>query len=284
MPGKSTLTPEQFAEFDRRGVVRLAGLFSPDTVRRAREYVQLRLASAGLWKNGAWNLAHVPRPRWPATGLKPSKVIGNRHPDVEALLEEPALLAAVDVLLDGADFERTIFRRPQILFTLPNSDSWTVPHGWHVDLPRLASGRRPGVQVFAFLDTVAPRGGGTLVIAGSHRLLNDGRALRVKEMTELLCRDTFLRELYTEAPASADSGDRARLQGQTGSTGDIALQVMELTGSPGDAYLMDLRVLHTAAPNAAAYPRIMATHRFVRADVMQELAETFGWESPEPLD
>jgi ectoine hydroxylase-related dioxygenase (phytanoyl-CoA dioxygenase family) len=276
MPGKSTLTPEELAEFERRGMVRLAGFLSPDRVRHAREYVQLRLASVGLWKDGSWNLNDMPRPQWPHTGLKPSKVIGNKHPDVEALLKEPALIAAVDVLLDGAEIERTLARRPQVLFTVPNSDTWTVPHGWHVDLPRLASGRMPGVQLFAFLDTVEPRGGGTLVIAGSHRLLNDGRALRVKEITRLLCREGFLRELYTEAPAG--SYDRASLLGQTGTVGDVEIQVVELTGSPGDAYLMDLRVLHTAAPNASVHPRIMVTHRFIKADVMQELTETFGWE------
>ena len=87
---------------------------------------------------GAWRLSNVPRPQWPATGLRPSKAIGNKHPDVEALLEEPALLA-----------------------------------------------------------------------------LNDGRAHRVKEITQLLRREAFLSELYTEAPTD----ERARLLGQTGSLG-----------------------------------------------------------------
>ena len=276
MSGQFTLTPEELDEFHRRGVVCLAGLFSHDTVRRAREYVQLRLSSIGLWKRGAWCLTSAPRPSWPATGLKPSKVIGNRHPDVEALLQEPALLAAVDALLDGADTEHTVSKRPQILFTLPNSDAWIVPHGWHVDLPRLASGRSTGVQVFAFLDTVEPRGGGTLVITGSHRLLNDGRARQAKDIKQLLCQEAFFRELYAEAPATG--ADRARLLGETAIVDDVELQVVELTGAPGDAYLMDLRVLHTAAPNAADHPRIMATHRFVRVAVMQELTETLAWE------
>jgi len=31
-------------------------------------------------------------------------------------------------------------------------------------------------------------------------------------------------------------------------------------------------------PNAADRPRIMATHRFVRADVVQELSEAYGWQ------
>ncbi len=276
MPSTSILTPEQLDEFDRRGVLRLGGLLSADRVRRAREHVQRRLAPLGLWREGAWHLESFPRPQWPASGLKTSKAIGNKHPDVQALLEEPALLSAVDTLLRGRAFDRTAFRRPQILFTLPNSETWTVPTDWHVDSPRLASGRPPGVQLFTFLDTVEPRGGGTLVIAGSHRLLNDGRLIRAKELRRLLCREAFFRELCSGAPASAE--DRARLLDRAGVVDDVVLELVELTGAPGDAYLTDLRVLHSGAPNAADRPRMMATHRFVRADVMRELTETLGWE------
>ena len=146
MSGTLHLTPDQLDEFDRRGVLRLRGLFSADRVRRAREYVQRRLALLGLWKDGAWCLGDSPRPRWPATGLKTSKAIGNKHPDVEALLEEPALLAAVDALLGGGAFDRVVYPRPSVLFTLPNSDTWTVLTGWHVDTPRLPSGRHSGVS------------------------------------------------------------------------------------------------------------------------------------------
>jgi hypothetical protein len=93
-----------------------------------------------------------------------------------------------------------------------------------------------------------------------------------------LPRDVFFRELYSEAPVSME--DRARLLGQTGAVGDVTLEVLELTGSAGDAYFTGLRVLHTGAPNAGDHPRIMATHRFVRADVMQELTEARGGSDP----
>jgi hypothetical protein len=122
---------------------------------------------------------------------------------------------------------------------------------------------------------VEPRGGGTLVVAGSHRLLNEGRFVRVNELRQLLCREAFFRNLYSEGQASVE--DSARLLEKTSAMADVALEVVELTGSPGDAYLTDLRLLHTAAPNATDCPRMMATHRFVREDVMKELAEGFGW-------
>ena len=274
MTGNRTLSAEQVAEFDRRGVLRLPGLLSLDRARRAREYVQSRLAHLGLWRDGEWRLSDQPRPLWPKTGPKASKTIGNKHPDIEALLDEPELLDAVDALLDGHSYEREIFKRPQVLFSLPNTDVWGVPNGWHVDVPRLPSGRRPGVQLFTFLDTVEPGGGGTLIVTGSHRLFNNGRHIAARELRQLLRREAFFHELYTEAPVAA----RASLLNRTALIGDVPVELLELTGVPGDAYLTDLRVLHSGAPNAADHPRLMATHRFMRADIMQELAEAFKWE------
>jgi hypothetical protein len=97
-------------------------------------------------------------------------VIGNRHPELAALVEESALAAAVDALLEERPYERPgPNRRPQVLFTLPNAQTWTVPPGWHSDSPRLPRGQSAGVQLFTFLDVVEACGGGTLAIAGSRR-------------------------------------------------------------------------------------------------------------------
>ena len=46
-----------------------------------------------------------------------------------------------------------------------------------------------------------------------------------------------------------------------------------------DAWLMDLRLLHSAAPNAAPTPRMMATWRYFRAELVEEIAAGFGWDS-----
>ena len=275
MPQTAILTPEQLEAFDRRGVLRLPSLLSAERVDRAREYVQRRLALLGLWRDGAWRLDGRPRPRWPDSGVKASKAIGNKHPDVEALIEEPALLAAVNVLLDGRPFDRSIFPRPQLLITLPNADRWTAPTGWHADAPRLASGGRPGLQLFACLDTVEPHGGGTVVVAGSHQLLNDGVFLPAREMRRLLCREAFFRELFFPSPASGD--DRLQRLGQLGARHPAVLELIELTGAPGDAWLVDMRVLHASAPNASDRPRIMATHRFMPEAVVKALGEAYNW-------
>ena len=196
-----TLTPEQRDAFKRSGILRLEGLLSAVGVRRAREAVLRRLEPLGLWKAGAWQLDALPRPQWPDKGLKASEVIGNRHPELAALIEESALAAAVDALLEGRPYERPgPNRRPQVLFTLPNARTWTVPSGWHSDSPRLASGQSAGVQLFAFLDVVEARGGGTLAIAGSHHLLNEGRHIRPSEFKPLLRADPFFAELLVADP------------------------------------------------------------------------------------
>ena len=185
----------------------------------------------------------------------------------------PAIRAVIDELLEGHEIDRRIYPRPQVLFTLPNTDLWMLTTGWHTDAPRLASGRTAGVQLFTFLDHVAPRGGGTLAIAGSHRLLNDGRFLTAKQAHLEIGREPFFRRLWTKKPIPWE--DDAELP--SGAVENLPLRVVELCGAPGDAWLMDLRVLHAGAPNAGDRPRLMVTYRYVRRDVAREIAEGMGW-------
>ena len=112
--------------------------------------------------------------------------------------------------------------------------------------------------MFTFLDTVMPRGGGTMVVTGSHHLLNDGTFVRSRDIKKrlrkkykyfhtLTKRDWPNPEQYLSTPSNVD---------------DIELQVAELHGEPGDVYLMDLRLLHTISTNTASIPRLMVTQRY----------------------
>ena len=273
MTQEFSLSPEQRDAFERRGILCLKGFFPADAVGRARERVHQQLAKIGVSEAGGWRLPDGSRPRYPVTGLKTSRVVGNKHPEVLALMDEPALRATVDALLGGRPFDRAVFKHPQVLFTLPNAETWTVPDGWHSDSPRLASGEALGVQLFACLDRVAPGGGGTLVIAGSHRLLNERRSMRMKEVKRHLLAHDYFRRLYSPRAA-----ERASVLNETCAIGDVEVMLVELSGEPGDAYFVDLRILHAGAPNAAARPRMMLTYRFARADLMREMAEAFGWQ------
>lgn len=272
MPQQVPLSDDQRSQFERDGVLKLERLLDPAAVALAREAVLRPLERLGLWRDGNWRLDERPRPKWPDTGLKPARDIGHRHPEVEALIQQPALKAVVDHLLEGADFDRKVYPRPQVLASLPHTHGWVLPRGWHTDTPRLARGGSPGIQVFMFLDSVRPRGGGTLVVAGSHHLLNTGRNMKVNEITAALRSEPFFQHLFSGHAGAANAEVLP-----VGRVGGARLEVVELVGQPGDVWLMDLRALHAAAPNCSDRPRLMATHRFVRADRMPEIAEAFGW-------
>lgn len=260
MPQSLCLTDAQKRGLETRGVVRLEGMLPAEPVRVVREAVLQRLAERRLWPE---EVRQQPMPHWPEPGVT-TKQIGKRHPELEALFELPEVTAPIEDLFAGAPIDRAMFSRPQLLVTLPNAAEWSAANsGWHADLPRLASGGRPGVQLFVLLDEVAPHGGGTLVVAGSHWLFDDGRFVRAKDLTGMLEDIPFFRDVWAGSEPDKDG----------------KFEVVEMTGAAGDAWLMDLRLLHSAAPNTASTPRMMATWRYLRAELVEEIAAGFGWEN-----
>ena len=151
----------------------------------------------------------------------------------------------------------------QLLFTLPGTESWFVPADiWHLDLPRLKDPGIPGVQVFTFLDRVEPGGGGTLVLGGSHHLLNDQGFIRSKDIKKQLLETSYFKWLFDK-----NRGVISDVQDSIGVVEGQTLSVIEMTGEPGDVYFMDLRALHTPAPNASDTARMMLTYRLPKADL-----------------
>jgi hypothetical protein len=76
--------------------------------------------------------------------------------------------------------------------------------GWHVDSHQWSAGEIPGLVAFTFLDEVLPRGGGTLVMPGSHRITwqlcqQAGGFLRTGDMKSALTgRYTWFADLWRE--------------------------------------------------------------------------------------
>ena len=88
-------------------------------------------------------------------------------------------------------------------------------------------------------------------------MLNDAELISSKDIKRRLKDEPYFRDLM-----SADTPDRQRFVDEVGHCGDVELQVVETHGEPGDVYFVDLRVLHTPAPNSTPIPRIMLTRRF----------------------
>ncbi len=258
------MTHEQLDEFEERGVIKLPGLIARELVDRAADHATRVLERAGAMRDGAW-LAER------ATDVSLRTRLTKR---LKPLAKEPAFgdLVTRDVVamahsLAGGVPLTTLVGRPQILFTPPDAETWTVPHKiWHLDFPRLGSAAPPGVQMFAMLRPLPPGGGGTLVVAGSHRLVNDRGFVSSKEVKKALVREPWFAALLR-----GGQPDRERFVREPGLVGDVPVQVVEMHGEPGDVYMVDLRMLHTLAPNASDAPRLMITQRFVQPEVLQRI-------------
>nr|WP_238345282.1 phytanoyl-CoA dioxygenase family protein [Actinopolymorpha cephalotaxi] len=176
-----------------------------------------------------------------------------------------AVCNALDDLLGAENWQRPRrWGRP--LVTFPQSgDSWDVPYtSWHTD----GLGSTDDIQavtIFTFLAPVRPGGGGTVVVAGSHRLVRQTVAavgpdarLRSSELkARLASQDEWLRDLWTQGTVD----DRRRRYLHDGAVVDgVPLHVAELTGEPGDVILMNSRSLHAPAPNVSDTPRMMLVH------------------------
>jgi len=237
------LSSEQREEFDRRGSLRLPGAVPAAAVTTMRDrFWDFLAAEHGLLRDrpDTWS---VERPR---------HLQALRRSGAFAPMEADQVVGALDDLLGGP----TGWRRPTFwglpLVTFPGAGTWRVPtSGWHVDSygPEYDL---PGVTVFAFLAPVAGRGGGTVLIEGSHHLVNrhiaeTGTWRPAEVRAAISAAHPWLREVWR---GDRSPGDDAELAG-------ARVAVGELTGEPGDVILMHPRTLHAAAPNAGPVPRLM---------------------------
>lgn len=255
MIGETVMTtPSDRQTFAERGVVLLPQLIPRCAWSPARDLVVRKLAEAGVWNDGVWSGTDQ---HWPVNArLRRLKTCAKSRAFEQLLTAE---VEAVAQALLGADTLCATRPRTQLLFTPPSGGTWAVPHNvWHVDAPRLGDAAVFGVQMFTFLAPVAPGGGGTLLVAGSHRLLNDRGVIGSRGIKNRLKGKPYFRELM-----NATVPHRERLLGKLGIVDGVPVQVVELHGAPGDVYFADMRLLHTLAPNASATPRLMVTQRFM---------------------
>lgn len=245
------LSAQQRSELERLGLTRVPSAFPADAAARMCEHLWDALARRHGIAQGA-------RATW--TVEEPRHLQALRHAHAFDAIASPQLLAVLDEVL-GAD----AWQRPKQwgvpLVTFPRDGVWHVPHQrWHFDWPVCGAARPlPGLKVLAFLAPVEAGGGGTLVLAGSHQLVErstspdapprPGRAVR----TALLASHPWLAEL-----ASATGGTERTERLLRGAVIDgVEAHVAELTGSPGDVVLLHPWMLHAAAPNCGSAPRMM---------------------------
>jgi hypothetical protein len=152
------------------------------------------------------------------------------------------------------------------LVTFPEPGAWQVPARlWHWDNPCELHLERPrALFVVSFIGSVAPGGGGTVILSGSPRLLlqqqrripageRGGSGARIWERFHRS--HPWLMALTGHAPSPADR-TAAFMDGETVVEG-VPLRVVELTGEPGDMVFCHPVMVHCAAPNRGTRPRFM---------------------------
>ena len=277
------LSQEEKESFVKWGFVKIDALIPNEVVDPIREAVLDRLRRHGFWGEEGWE---APADAEAEKKLRNTiKEISRSSKSLRPILTERVLSYARN-LVSGDEVEMSP-PITQFLFTAPRSyvmnhdgrwnGKWEVPRSiWHLDIPRSRSIGPPGPEMFTFLNKVEPEGGGTLILAGSHRLLNDVDYLSSKGVKRKLKRHAYFRELTGKG-----DGDRSRFLEEIGDIDNVPVKVVELTGDPGDVYFVDLRLLHSLGANTSDQPRMMIAQRMPRQEAFNALMATVGGKGTE---
>ena len=251
----TTLTAADTGRFERDGYVVVRQAFSrADGLAMERQWWReledsrgIRRADRSSWHQIAGDLKAAKRDRLQA-GILTERVRG--------VLD--------DLLGEGAWSPPRDWGRP--LVTFPEPGAWQVPARlWHWDNPCELHLERPrALFVVSFIGSVAPSGGGTVILSGSPRLLlqqqhripageRGGSGARIWERFHRS--HPWLMALTGHAPSPADR-TAAFMDGETVVEG-VPLRVVELTGEPGDMVFCHPVMVHCAAPNRGTRPRFM---------------------------
>jgi len=185
-------------------------------------------------------------------------------------LASPTICDAVDLIFGTRDWVRPE-RRLSMLVAFPeSSEAWDVPsEGWHLDNPvvRGLDGNF-AVRIFVCLEKLSPGGGGTLFLAGSHRL---SQSLFAKSRADRMHSTDARRALIRNYPSikvlfSPDGRtDRVkRFMKSAPMTGTNQPHVIEMAGEPGDVFLTHPYLLHAASTNCAKEPRVVLSGSLYR--------------------
>jgi Phytanoyl-CoA dioxygenase (PhyH) len=246
-----TLTPEQRDTFDRLGILRLPGFYPRTDIDRMADRIWADLERRfGVIRNRpeSWTVA-MPAHFQALTRSDAFDALGSRQ-----------LFDLADALLGaGAWDEPKPWGGPLVSFPTPTPPLRRPP--WHLDI---GGGQRldplPILRTFTFLEPLAPGGGGTLFVAGSHRF-----ALELERDSDKPVRSAAVRQrLKSEHPwfarlLAADSVEVRGLLNVEARVGEHEVRLEEMTGEPADLIIMHPATLHATAHNGLDRPRMMLT-------------------------
>ena len=158
------LTPEQRSEFDERGFVRLRGVFSRTEAAAMEERLWVALnRKHGVYRDdpSSWEIPL-------GAGLQRLRT----HSVFRPIGGPPVLGALDDLIGEGRWVEPKHWGQFLVSFPVREGGFNRSRAVWHTDFPYfLPADRVVGALVFSFVGEVPARTGGTLVLAGSPRVV-----------------------------------------------------------------------------------------------------------------
>ena len=258
MPPTFALTPGQRDEFERRGVVRLPGFYPS---------ADIDLMADRLWTDleTRYRLRRDRPESW--TTASPTEFQAIKRSGAFGALGSPALLGLADALLGAGGWDKPAHWGIPLV-TFPTRAPALPRPPWHLDI---TGGHRLDplqiLRVFTFLEPAPPHGGGTLYVAGSHRLAMEIERVHGGPVKSAPVRDRLKAEhpWFARLLAAPTAELRAFIDEQA-QAGGHPVRLEEMTGAPGDLIIMHPAILHGSAHNGRDRPRMMLTEWIPRRE------------------
>jgi hypothetical protein len=255
------LSQDQLEEFERAGLIGLRGAIPLDDVAAMRDRIWSFLRERDAVERDDMT-------SWPAGGVAGFQALRSALFDATG---NAMVSAAFDDLIGKGRWGQGPCM-PLVTFPQPGT-VWTVPtSSWHLDAPPQMLGETTGVRLFIVLDDLGAHGGGTLVLAGSHRLVHrciaaSGGEVRSRSIKSALgSAHEWLAGLWGHTSSDSDATSRIqRLMCEGAIVDDVPVIVRELHGAPGDVFMMHADCFHASSANGLERPRIMAVSSAGRA-------------------
>ena len=254
-----TLSAAQRETLDHVGVLRLAAFFP---------VAEIAAMADALWADleRRFGIARDRPETW--SKVRPGQFQAVERAGAFSGLGSTAMLGLADSLLGAGAWEPPK-RWGQPLVTFP-SETWDLPRVmWHLDYPAIEArpGALPALKLFTFLEPVPPHGGGTLYVAGSHRLAMEAARGRRRAIPSSKVRQRLEADHPWFARLWAIAGDEVHaLIGVDTLVAGVEVRIGEMTGDPGDLVVMHPAMLHGLAHNALDRPRMMLTQALLQKD------------------
>ena len=249
---------KRIEEFRRTGIVKLTSVFSDESAAAMRDAV---------WQGWAdtFGVRRDDPTTWSAVPAFKTVKAAKRHPSFLGVLG-PQLRSLADTLIGPGWSTANGFGG--LLASFPNTKQWYLPGAkgvWHSDyLYVTPMDPLAGLRVFAIFGDVPPGGGGTLLVEGSHLMVE--RFIHARpdlalgprtKTTRAACHasNEWLREL-TQGDAS-DPRRPERFMGEITDVDGTHARVIEASGQPGDVYVCHPWTIHCTPPNANDQPRFL---------------------------